>query len=50
MESIRHIDVTFPLRYPHRKKSEGAKSGDRGGHGTSPERGNKQPGRAALTL
>ena len=27
---------TFPLMYPHRKKSVGVKSGDRGGHGRSP--------------
>ena len=27
---------TFPLRYPHKKKSQGDRSGERAGHGTSP--------------
>ena len=27
---------TFPLRYPHKKKSQGDRSGERWGHGTSP--------------
>ena len=30
------LTYTFPLRYPHKKKSQGDRSGKRGGHGTSP--------------
>jgi hypothetical protein len=30
------LTYTFPLRYPHKKKSQGDRSGERVGHGTSP--------------
>ena len=35
---------TLPFRYPQRKKSHGDKSGDLGGHGTSPKREMRRPG------
>ena len=42
--------VTFSLRYPHRKKSGGIKSGNRDAYETSPKHEIKRPGKVALSI